>query len=205
MTYDPKSYWEARGGPQYRYTIRTPEYHRHQLAENGFLEEVIQKTKPKSLLDFGCGAGEWLVLWRNAKVENLALYEISHSMMGVAQKLAEQLWGCEWRPEQCPVRFFVDDGDRKKLPYSDAEFDLVVACEVLAHILPTEIEGTLNELWRICKDDGHLAIVTASPFGQGAGHNFDHDYKALLAKGFEITHDEMPYPYRHILCRKVAA
>lgn len=200
--YNPKTYWEKRGGVDYRFSIRTPEYSKHQMIENAFFEDVLKRFRPKSLLDFGCGAGEWIALWRNAKIEHLALYEISSTMLAEAKKIASQLFGYEWHPMDCPVRCDLASDDRLPLPYKDGEFDMVVACEVLAHILPTEIEGTLSELNRVLSKDGVLAIVTASPFGQGASHNFDYDYNALLLKGYNVESDAMLEPYRHIVAKR---
>jgi ubiquinone/menaquinone biosynthesis C-methylase UbiE len=49
--------------------------------------------------------------------------------------------------------------DATSLPFNDKTFDLVFTMGVLHHINKQEREKMLNEMWRVCKADGHILIV----------------------------------------------
>ena len=194
--YNPDVYWEQRGGESYLASIRIDDYGQHLVEQLRFFRDIVTDYKPEELLDFGCGTGKLFSLWKD--VAYVSAYDRSHSMIREAMKERELVWS-----DDTKVSFWCGYGqDRKTIPYADGQFDLVVACEVLAHIMPDDIEAIVGELARVLKvksKKGRLAIVTAAPFKNGAAHNFDYDYEALLKKDFTIEQDELLSPYRHIL------
>lgn len=197
--YDPGVYWHNRGGDTYMDTIAVPEYRIHWAEQEKFVRERVLIHKPERLLDFGCGTGKFFQLWYD-EVRYPEGYDISTSMLATAKKKIIELWGEQVREWQFPL--MTCGLDRTRLPFRDGYFDAIVACEVLAHILPDELERTVKDLARILKPGGVLALVVPMPFKNGATHNFSHDYNSLLPKHFKVTYDFPCEPYRHMICEK---
>lgn len=99
----------------------------------------------KTILDCGCGAGEYvqeLMKQKNAKV-----------------------WGIEFSEEkvnqyksQYPSMSNVLQGDIENMPFESESFDLVILNEVLEHV-PNQIEG-LREIYRVLKRNGKLIVFS---------------------------------------------
>jgi SAM-dependent methyltransferase len=66
------------------------------------------------------------------------------------------------------------------LPFADASFTLVVACEVLYHRRITDVGGTVAELARVLKPGGALLLVDSAY----ASCRADHDLVAHGARRF---------------------
>lgn len=49
------------------------------------------------------------------------------------------------------------------LPFKDNSFDLIVAGEVLEHILVSEVDFFLHEIFRVLKHDGVFVLTTPNP------------------------------------------
>src|SRR5512139_3341278 len=161
LMYKPDEYWLARGGDGYMQSIAVPEYREHLAWQKNFIREEVLSRNPHRLLDFGCGTGKLFELWYEF-VQYPEGYDISPTMLATAQKRVSELWGQQVRDWQFPLN--TCGIDRTKLPYANQKFDAIVACEVLAHILPDELEPTTVELWRILKPGGVLALVVPMPF-----------------------------------------
>lgn len=97
-------------------------------------------------LDAGCGPGVLLSLILQAKPEWIGHgIDISNSCRDYAEKLMQR--------KGVDDRARLDVGDVRDLPYDDAEFDLVVAIEVLEHVPDSEVG--MRELLRVLKPGGH--------------------------------------------------
>jgi SAM-dependent methyltransferase len=193
MGYQPDEYWENRGGDAYRAYTESTGYRRYRDAQEGFFRTLIGELRPRRLLDFGCGTGKLFGLWTD--VPEVHAYDRARSQIDIARREAVRI-----RPDN-PYRVMHCLGTgRSETPYDDDDFDLVVAAEVLLHVLPNDIEPLMAELHRICR--GHLAIVTAAPFDNAAPHCFNHDYTRLLQTGFEIAEDQEQHAQRYLLARK---
>ena len=47
-----------------------------------------------------------------------------------------------------------------KLPWSDNFFNFIFLCDVVEHLIPSDIPNLINEIKRVLKKDGYLVIVT---------------------------------------------
>ncbi|MEW5701237.1 MAG: class I SAM-dependent methyltransferase [Candidatus Zixiibacteriota bacterium] len=192
--YEPDSYWEARGGEGYRAYVNSPEYAVYREEQARFFAALVAELHPRTLLDFGCGTGKLFPLWQD--VPEVHGYDRSRSQLAVADGEARRL-----RPDR-PYHLMCGIGSvRTRLPYDDSHFDLVVAAEVLLHVVPDEIGALVADLHRICR--GTLAIVTAAPFDDPAPHNFNHDYDALLRRPpWRVASDHVRHAQRYIVARR---
>ncbi|HYF92064.1 MAG TPA: class I SAM-dependent methyltransferase [Symbiobacteriaceae bacterium] len=108
-----------------------------------------------SILDVGCGTGVNLLeaaRWF-APAGKLCGIDISPGMVAVAQSKAGLLG--------VPAQFRV--GDAEKLPYPDAEFDLVI-CNSVLHWFKDR-GAALREMRRVVKPGGQVLIICAAAPG----------------------------------------
>ncbi len=101
-------------------------------------EEIRANSKPEDMiLDVGCGEGKIWQLFPGLDITGL---DISEENLKKAGKYLK------------PVK-----GPAEKLPFKDQSFDLVIASEILEHLIAPE--KVLQEIDRVLKPEG-LAIVT---------------------------------------------
>jgi glycosyltransferase involved in cell wall biosynthesis/ubiquinone/menaquinone biosynthesis C-methylase UbiE len=132
LSYDPKKYWETRANSwneiQGEVTFDTKE-----------VIEEIKKLNPKSLLDIGCGNGNWakVISQEFGKRFNYFGVDVSSKMIKFAQKVNPKM-----KFRQLDVR---ELGKLKR------KFDLIFAYTCLLHIPPADMAKTITELKKIGK------------------------------------------------------
>ncbi len=194
--YDPDQYWEARGGHSYLAYTESPAYRHYRDAQFEFFRKLIAELQPSRLLDFGCGSGKLFPLWTT--VPHVDAYDRARSQIEIARAEALRVRAANpYRVMHCLTP------GRAETPYDDDCFDLVVAAEVLLHVVPADIDALVAELHRVCH--GHLALIVPAPFDNPAPHCFDHDYAKLFQNRFTITDDHCLHGQRYITARTLSA
>lgn len=125
------------------------------------VEQVIAPLRAASVLDIGCGTGDYAQLFDPARVDYLGV-DISEKMVEECQRLFPN------------HRFAVADGDAIDAP-SDS-VDLVLSIGVLEY-LPDPV-AHLRELVRVTKPGG--SIVAAVQNGSNRSRRLDRPIRALL-------------------------
>ncbi len=109
------------------------------------LENLELKGEEK-VLEVGCGRGFYLkalkTIWPNLKVTGL---DINPKYLVQARKFLG------------PIKANLVLGDATSLPFSNCEFDRIIASEVLEHI-PDDLQA-LSEMYRVLKPGG-IVIIT---------------------------------------------
>jgi ubiquinone/menaquinone biosynthesis C-methylase UbiE len=161
----------------------------------------IAALKPgESVLDVGCGTG---TLTRKAAAEvgpdaKVVGIDASPEMIETARKkAAKSAPGIDF--QVAPI---------EKLPFADAEFDVVLSSLMLHHLPDDLKEQGLAEVRRVLKPTGRLIAVDIlgfpGPFGPLLGHKKDPEYPeklqaAVKAARFDpvervdMGHDNMVY------------
>jgi len=106
------------------------------------IESLIPKGT-SSILDVGCGRGEFLEYLSHKNFKNLAAVDISEEAIN---KVKELLPSCDAR---------ISTGE--KMPFPDGQFELLTCLGVLEHFL--DIEGGLTEMNRVLQDNGKALIM----------------------------------------------
>lgn len=135
-----------------------------QLSAREIVPLVLELVQPKSVIDVGCGTGEWLSVFKEQGVEDIWGVDGSY----LPQKLLKI-------PEERFIPF-----DLKQPVHMDRKFDLVVSLEVAEH-LPSEcaetLVGSLTEL-------GLVVLFSAAIPYQGGENHPNEQWPEYWAKRF---------------------
>jgi SAM-dependent methyltransferase len=119
-------------------------------------------TRPRSVLDVGCGAG--------TNLELLATLYPASAFVGIDIE-REPLTYCR-SDRAAPVL----QADVRHLPFAAAAFDLITALDTLEHV--EDDVAVLEELFRACRPGGTLLLtVPAFPFLWGNVDDLGHHYR----------------------------
>lgn len=83
----------------------------------------------------------------------------------------------EWRKKDHPSSVEIIEGDGRKLPYQDREFDGALALEVLEHI--QETDQVLAELARVIKPGGKLVVGVPTAATERIYYRFNQDFAKM--------------------------
>ena len=143
------------------------------------LLEFFGDLADKCVLDVGCGKG------RFARVLT-------------AQNPGIEIWGLDISEEMLrfvPPGIHTSVGSMTELPFADAAFDAVYATESLEHAV--NVEGAINEMCRVLKPGGKLAIIdkNAEQWGKLQTPPWEQwfhrrDLETLLAKNCHLVRSE---------------
>lgn len=188
-----------------KYGSRNPLVRRLMDGFERSLEELVDSADPASLLDVGCGEG--------VLVQRLARRLPSRRVVGV--DLQEDSIQAGWSEHEAPNLSYraLEGGE---LPFTDGEFDMVSAIEVLEHL--PDPERTLGEMSR-CAQRHLLVSVPREPLwralnvargaywsalGNTPGH-LNHwsrrSFIELLRGHGEIAEIRSPFPWTMLLVR----
>lgn len=103
-------------------------------------------TKPKTILDVGCGTGYFsFILSKKFPEAEIIGIDISN----IALKLGKQSYS---------KIIFKKVNAEKKIPFKNNYFDLVISGEHIEHLV--DVDSYLEEINRVTKKNGHLIITT---------------------------------------------
>jgi len=130
--------------------------------------DVLEQTRPRRILDFGCGAG-WLSKILSSKGYDVTGLDACHSLISSARK-------------SCREGHFVV-GDCLNLPFVNEAFDCIIGIAILHHL---DVPQALAECRRVASSDGTLLLMEPNELNPIA---------ALGRKVIRLqTRDEQPFP-----------
>jgi 2-polyprenyl-3-methyl-5-hydroxy-6-metoxy-1,4-benzoquinol methylase len=169
------------------------------------LDELWSKAAPSSVLDVGCGEGVLTVEW----AERLGDGRI------VGIDLEDPKLRAEW-DKRARVNLEFRAEEATQLSFTDDEFDLASAIEVLEHV--PEPEATLAEMARVAR--GHLLVsVPREPLWRGlnmargaywrdlgntpghVNHWSKREFVSLLSRYGTVEEARSPFPWTMLLVR----
>ncbi|MBJ7457905.1 MAG: class I SAM-dependent methyltransferase [Thermoleophilaceae bacterium] len=119
--------------------------HRPQMLEYEAIADEVASARPTLTLDWGCGWGQVSELLINRSL-NVKSYDYD----------GDDAPEAEVPLERYPKISAFLSAEPVKLPYADGEFDAVLSCGVLEHVM--DPEASLDELFRILKPGGRVFI-----------------------------------------------
>ena len=124
------------------------------IIDHGLLVDEAKALKPASLLDLGCGAGNYSLALAKGLGPGCLVYGVDPWDEGIEQLRA--------RAEEAGLdNLRAMQGDAVgNIPLEDQAVDLVLICTVFHELSPGEERRTaLNEVKRVLKPNGALAVV----------------------------------------------
>jgi SAM-dependent methyltransferase len=113
------------------------------------------------VLDIGCGAGHLLVGLADLygkQFDKLVGVDLADVRIDNGNRAIRDLY-----PQYNGlIELRTGDAD-KPLPFGDAEFDLVICCAVVEHVV--DVFGMIKEVARVCKSEGGHVIITVPNLG----------------------------------------
>ncbi len=169
MSYNPGEYWAERG-KEYKKNFKYSD--KFELQEQ-MLIEYLKKYSFSSILEVGCGFGRItkLLLSNFPEITDYYAFDLSPHQIENAKINIAGL------PKSESVQFAVSDIQSFQ---STKRYDLVIASEVLLHILPSEIEQIIGKLVSLsnkymCNIDWYEEKTPRN----AAPHNFIHQYEKI--------------------------
>ncbi|MBM3262407.1 MAG: methyltransferase domain-containing protein [candidate division Zixibacteria bacterium] len=136
------SHTETDWQTDYVMSAYTPErlaFYRERLAQTGL------SLKDSSVLDVGCGPGQWLKVCAEEQPARLVGGDYSREMLASVRRLGVEKLG---------VRLFY--ADALAIPVKDERFDLVIASLLISYV-PSDYR-LIGELARVCRPGGRVLI-----------------------------------------------
>lgn len=174
---------------------------------NGFLRSfhgLFQKAPGLHILEVGCGEGKMVQFMHELRPEaTIEGVDLDASLFAPEAKSLPN------------VRLSVQSA--YELPFEDASFDLVVACEVMEHL--QEPRRALAELSRVAREHVILTVpreplwrflnlarlTYVANLGNTPGHVqhwSSRSFASLTSEYFEIAEVRRPLPWTQVLARK---
>ncbi|MEA2273297.1 MAG: hypothetical protein QOI98_2005 [Solirubrobacteraceae bacterium] len=167
------------------------------------LEELFARADPQSLLDVGCGEGVLTHSWAQRLGDR--------RVVGI--DLEDPKLAAEWELRDAPNLEY-RTMRAENLPFSDGEFDVVTAIEVLEHV--PDPEHTVAEMARCAS--GHLLVsVPREPLWRGLNmargaylrdlgntpghlnHWSKRSFVAMLERHGRVLEARSPFPWTMVL------
>jgi SAM-dependent methyltransferase len=123
------------------------------------------------VLDMGCGAGRHAFEMYKRGADVIAFDQDADELATVREWFAAMRDAGE---VPAGAEADVKEGDALSLPFADAEFDRIVAAEVLEHI-PADIQA-IEELVRVLRPGGTLAVSVPRWFPEVVNWKLSEDY-----------------------------
>jgi ubiquinone/menaquinone biosynthesis C-methylase UbiE len=176
MSYIPREYWLERG-KVYKQEFQ---YNKKFKLQEQMLTEYLKKNISFStVLEVGCGFGRItrILLSNFPKITEYIAVDLSPEQIENAKNYVMEA------DKRGVVRFIVSDIQSLEI---NSKYDLVIAPEVLLHILPSEIKEVIAKLVRWSrKNIVNIDWYEDIPPQKAAPHNFVHQYEKIY---HEIPH-----------------
>jgi len=175
MSYIPHEYW-FKHGKTYKAEFR---YNKNFELQEKILIDYLKNNVSSfsSVLEVGCGFGRItkLLLSNFPNITEYLAIDLSPDQIENAKELIRQ--GIVTKAQEPKLFFFVSDIQSFQI---QKKYDLVIASEVLMHILPSEIEEVMRKL--VSMSNEHVVNIDwyeqQAP-SMAAPHNFIHQYEKI--------------------------
>ena len=173
MSYIPREYWLERGKvykQEFQYNKK------FKLQEQMLIEYIKKNISFSTVLEVGCGFGRItrILLSNFPDITEYIAVDLSPEQIENANDYVMRV------DKRGVVSFIVSDIQSLEI---DSKYDLVIAPEVLLHILPSEIKEVIGKLVRLSrKNIVNIDWYEDVPPQKAAPHNFIHPYEKIYGE-----------------------
>ena len=186
LSYIPKEYWFEQGKiykDQFRYNKKFKL--QEQMLTDYLKTNVYSSSFPfLTVLEIGCGFGRItkLLLTNFPHIKEYVAVDLSpHQIENAKEYVAPVVDSRKKRNNNNdPLELHFIVSDIQSLPQFNKKYDLVIASEVLLHILPSEIEDVIRKL--VSLSNKHIVNIDwyeEQIPKKAAPHNFIHNYEKI--------------------------
>jgi ubiquinone/menaquinone biosynthesis C-methylase UbiE len=189
-----------------KYGSRNPVVRRLMAGFEGTLDDLLERTRPASVLDVGCGEGVLTSRWAQQLPDS--------RVVGI--DLADPKLEAQWSARQLENLEFIAVAPAQPLPFADHEFDLATAIEALEHV--PDPEQTLTEMTRVARRNLLVSVpreplwrvlnVARGAYLRALGNTPGHvnhwsrrEFIRLLGRYGEVIEARSPFPWTMLLVR----
>lgn len=160
-------YWDIMAGKLYRERMK-----RHVNPDFEPVSYIIDKYKPRSILDVGCGSGRFFRLYKEKGIRDVVGIDISERALKFARTE---------HPDIKTIKMRVED-----MEFGYKRFDLAISNRTLQHITKKNIEKAVRNLCNSCK----MIYINELTDSDGVPERvviYKHDYEELFSRyGFKL-------------------
>jgi ubiquinone/menaquinone biosynthesis C-methylase UbiE len=173
-----QQYWNTIAGKFSR-----EEWQNRIFPQHIWLAEIVNQSKPKTILEVGCGFGRNL---------NYLITTLTGSPLLIGSDFSLNMLKLSQNKLQGKIPLI--NANILSLPFSDSSCSLVFTHGVLMHTKPKEVETALDELIRVASNKIVIIEEVRTRPQQINTHTWAHDYLKLLSakpvKINQINHDQ---------------
>ena len=114
--------------------------------------EISKKIKPKKILDLATGTADIAIELSTIENCNILAVDPSCKMLKIGERKIQK--------HNTKSNIFLEEGNAENLKYSDGTFDIVTIGYGVRNF--TNLNNSLNEIYRVLKKDGLLIILETS-------------------------------------------
>lgn len=177
MSYIPQEYWFSQGKTykeQFRYNKK------FELQEKiliDYLKNHLSASSFSTVFELGCGFGRItkLLLSNFPNITEYLAIDLSPDQIENAKEFVRP--SIETKEQNLNINFMVSNIQSFQI---QKKYDLVMASEVLMHVLPSEIEEVIRKL--VSMSNEHVVNIDwyEEPIpAKAAAHNFIHQYEKI--------------------------
>ena len=181
MSYIPQEYW-FRHGKTYKEEFR---YNKNFELQEKILIDHLSSSSFSTVLEVGCGFGRItkLLLSNFLNITEYLAIDLSPDQIENAKEFIRP--SIETKEKNLNINFMVSDIQSFQI---QKKYDLVIASEVLMHVLPSEIEEVMRKL--VSMSNEHVVNIDwyeqPTP-NKAAPHNFIHQYEKIYRNVSLVT------------------
>jgi len=184
MSYIPHEYWFNHGKTYKKEFRHNKNFELQEKILIDYLKNNVSSSSFSSVLEVGCGFGRItkLLLSNFPHIREYLAIDLSPDQIENAKELITP--STETKAQVPNLTFLVSDIQSLQI---QKKYDLVIASEVLMHILPSEIAEVMSKL--ISMSNEHIVNIDwyeqQAP-RKAAPHNFIHQYEKLYRNMPEV-------------------
>jgi SAM-dependent methyltransferase len=191
IAYNPQQYWTEQGKTykeQFRYN-KNFELQEQMLID--YLKKIVSLSSSSTVLEVGCGFGRItkLLLLNFPNIKEYLAVDLSPHQVENARAYVvrpDEIVKKEGKTNTVDLKFIVSNIQSLQV---DKKYDLVIASEVLLHILPSEINEVVTKLVNMSnKNVVNIDWYEEQTPKKVAPHNFIHNYEEIYNNIPLITH-----------------
>jgi SAM-dependent methyltransferase len=182
MSYIPQEYW-FRHGKTYKEEFQ---YNKKFELQEKILIEYLKSVSPFStVFELGCGFGRItkLLLSNFSNITEYVAIDLSPHQIENAKEFVRPT--IETKQQNLSLNFMVSSIQSFQI---QKKYDLVMASEVLMHVLPSEIEDVIRKI--VSVSDEHVVNIDwyeERPTTKAAPHNFVHLYERIYTNLSQVS------------------